>query len=210
MWIVRFEGFTAVATKNAVFWDVAPCRSCVNRRFGGTYRLHLHGRKLLTLVILPWRWRRYVLPKRRFTQDLHDSTSHKTIFFIIYFNIIFWVSLLSFLPWRIWPIVLPLFNCVVLTTPALIILYSPVSNITSHGTRKPGFDHQQNKHFLFEFTSISLSDIGIQNVYYKVLFFIIASGMGLSPLYCGHFWPIVPAPDDRWGWLWSNWWNEDW
>jgi hypothetical protein len=30
------------------------------------------------------------------------------------------------------------------------------------------------------------------------------------PLYCGHFWPIVPAPDDRWGWLWSNWWNEDW
>jgi hypothetical protein len=27
---------------------------------------------------------------------------------------------------------------------------------------------------------------------------------------CGHFWPIVQAPDDRWGWLWSNWWNEDW
>jgi hypothetical protein len=31
--------------ENAVFWDVAPCRSCVNRRFGGTYRLHLQGRK---------------------------------------------------------------------------------------------------------------------------------------------------------------------
>jgi hypothetical protein len=38
---VRFEVFTAVSMKNAVFWDVAPCRSCVNRRFGGTYRLHL-------------------------------------------------------------------------------------------------------------------------------------------------------------------------
>jgi hypothetical protein len=38
----------------------------------------------------------------------------------------------------------------------------------------------------------------------------IPSGVGLGPLYCGHFWPIVPAPDDRWGWLWSNWWNEDW
>jgi hypothetical protein len=25
---------------NAVFWDVAPWRSCVNRRFGGTYSLH--------------------------------------------------------------------------------------------------------------------------------------------------------------------------
>jgi hypothetical protein len=30
--------------KNAVFWDVAPCKSCVNRLFGGTYRLHLQGR----------------------------------------------------------------------------------------------------------------------------------------------------------------------
>jgi hypothetical protein len=40
--------------------------------------------------------------------------------------------------------------------------------------------------------------------------FFIASGVGLSPLYCGHFWPIVPAPDDMWGWLWSNRWNEDW
>jgi hypothetical protein len=23
--------------------------------------------------------------------------------------------------------------------------------------------------------------------------------------YCGHYWPIVPAPDDRWWWLWRNW-----
>jgi hypothetical protein len=29
--------------KNAVFWDVAPCIYVVNRRFGGTYRLHLQG-----------------------------------------------------------------------------------------------------------------------------------------------------------------------
>jgi hypothetical protein len=32
--------------KNTVFWDVAPCRSCVNRRFGRIYRLHLSGRKI--------------------------------------------------------------------------------------------------------------------------------------------------------------------
>jgi hypothetical protein len=44
--LVRFEVFTEVTMKNAVFWDVAPCRSCVNRRFGGTYRLHLQGRKI--------------------------------------------------------------------------------------------------------------------------------------------------------------------
>jgi hypothetical protein len=28
--------------------------------------------------------------------------------------------------------------------------------------------------------------------------------------YCGHYWPIVPAPDNRWWWLWKNWWNKDW
>jgi hypothetical protein len=33
---VRFEVFTAVTMKNCVFWDVTPCGSCKNRRFGGT------------------------------------------------------------------------------------------------------------------------------------------------------------------------------
>jgi hypothetical protein len=28
------------------FWDAMPCRYCVNRRFGGTYRLNLQGIKL--------------------------------------------------------------------------------------------------------------------------------------------------------------------
>jgi hypothetical protein len=32
--------------KNAVFWDVEPCKSCeMNRLFIGTYLLHLQGRK---------------------------------------------------------------------------------------------------------------------------------------------------------------------
>jgi hypothetical protein len=33
---VRFEVFTAVTMKNDVFWDITPCGSCKNRRFGGT------------------------------------------------------------------------------------------------------------------------------------------------------------------------------
>jgi hypothetical protein len=33
---VRFEVFMAVTMKNGVFWDVTPCGSCKNRRFGGT------------------------------------------------------------------------------------------------------------------------------------------------------------------------------
>jgi hypothetical protein len=26
----------------------------------------------------------------------------------------------------------------------------------------------------------------------RVYYFFIASGVGLSPVYCGHFWPVVP------------------
>jgi hypothetical protein len=33
---LRFEVFTAVTMKNGVFWDVTPCGSCKNRRFGRT------------------------------------------------------------------------------------------------------------------------------------------------------------------------------
>jgi hypothetical protein len=38
---VRFEVFTAVTMNNSVFWDVTPCKSCVKRRLGGAYHLHL-------------------------------------------------------------------------------------------------------------------------------------------------------------------------
>jgi hypothetical protein len=40
---LRLEVFTAVTMKNAVFWDVMPCGSCKNRRFGGTWRLLHQG-----------------------------------------------------------------------------------------------------------------------------------------------------------------------
>jgi hypothetical protein len=92
--LVQFEAFTAVTKKNVIFWDVALCRSCVNRRFGGTYRLHLQGRRIRkqwtsvsrwlvvhrSWIFLPLRWRRHFPPKRRLTQDLHSATSQKTFF----------------------------------------------------------------------------------------------------------------------------------
>jgi hypothetical protein len=82
--------------KNGVFWDVAPCKYCINRRFGGTHRLNLQGRRKkeksaseepawaggCSFILLPWRWRRYVPPKRRFIQYLHGATSQKTAFFL--------------------------------------------------------------------------------------------------------------------------------
>jgi hypothetical protein len=38
--------YDKVLMKNAVFWDVAPCRTCMNQRFGGTYRFHFQSRKI--------------------------------------------------------------------------------------------------------------------------------------------------------------------
>jgi hypothetical protein len=35
-----------VTAKNAVFWNVMPCGSCKNRRFGGMYRLHHQGEEI--------------------------------------------------------------------------------------------------------------------------------------------------------------------
>jgi hypothetical protein len=55
---VRFGFFTAMTMKNAVFWDVAPFRPCVNRRS----------------------FEQQQPPKRRLTQDLHCATSQKTAF----------------------------------------------------------------------------------------------------------------------------------
>jgi hypothetical protein len=56
--LVRFEVFTAVTMKNSVFWEVAPCRSCVNRRFNdGTHKIYTapHPRRRHTsyLFLLP-------------------------------------------------------------------------------------------------------------------------------------------------------------
>jgi hypothetical protein len=65
--------------KNAVFWDVMPCGSCKNRRFGEKYRLIIRvariGKLGTTLAVTS---NRYVPPKRRFLQDLHGVISQKT------------------------------------------------------------------------------------------------------------------------------------
>jgi hypothetical protein len=43
---VGFEVFTAVVMKSIIFWDMMPCSPLsFNRRFRGTYRLHLQGQR---------------------------------------------------------------------------------------------------------------------------------------------------------------------
>jgi hypothetical protein len=36
-------GELGTTLKTGVFWDVTPCGSCKNRRFGQIYRIHHHG-----------------------------------------------------------------------------------------------------------------------------------------------------------------------
>jgi hypothetical protein len=84
-----------------IFWDITPWSPLkFNRRFGRTYRLHLQGRRIsrarnqrsfppaftlvsYRLILRPWRWRRYVPPKRRLTfNGLYGVISHKMVLFI--------------------------------------------------------------------------------------------------------------------------------
>jgi hypothetical protein len=89
--------------KSIIFWDMTPCSPLsVSRRFGETYSLHLQGRRnkfskkpaskllatclldgfLMKLFLRPWKWRRYVPPKRRLTlKGLHGVISQKMILF---------------------------------------------------------------------------------------------------------------------------------
>jgi hypothetical protein len=44
---VGFEVLTVVVMKNSVIWDITPCSPLkVNRRFRGTSRVHLQGRRI--------------------------------------------------------------------------------------------------------------------------------------------------------------------
>jgi hypothetical protein len=46
---------------------------------------------------------------------------------------------------------------------------------------------------------------------FQVHFFLLfLVGWDWVSWYRGRYWPIVPAPDDKWWWLWRNWWKKDW
>jgi hypothetical protein len=40
---VRFEILTAIGMNVTIFWDIAPCTSHMNQRFGGESHFHLQG-----------------------------------------------------------------------------------------------------------------------------------------------------------------------
>jgi hypothetical protein len=52
---VGFEVFTVVVLKSIIFWDMTPCSPLsFNRCFGGTYRLHLQGRRNRFPLLARW------------------------------------------------------------------------------------------------------------------------------------------------------------
>jgi hypothetical protein len=72
---IWFEALTAVIMKSTVFWDITPC-SPLSVKWHPAYRLL--SRWFLARLILPWRWSRYVPPKRRLTMNgLHGVISQK-------------------------------------------------------------------------------------------------------------------------------------
>jgi hypothetical protein len=79
---VRFEVFTAVTLKNAVFWDVTLCGSCKNWRFGQTYHLHHQGAKNWQIGMLAVTSNQIMLCSvLQLLVIVNVVTSQKTVFF---------------------------------------------------------------------------------------------------------------------------------
>jgi hypothetical protein len=53
----------------AIFVDIAPCSRYVNRRFGGIYELHFHGRKSAARDTGVWQTTSHKQTTRRYIPD---------------------------------------------------------------------------------------------------------------------------------------------
>jgi hypothetical protein len=86
---VGFEVFTAVVMKNINFWDVTPFSLLSCNRLTCWF--------LLKLFLRPWRWRRYVPPKRLLTINrLHGVISQKTVLFFLWFRFLPFLTAIVF------------------------------------------------------------------------------------------------------------------
>jgi hypothetical protein len=65
--------------------------------------------------------------------------------------------------------------------------------------------------WLLNYRAYTETSLGLGASYYKLLWRIFSFNQrGGTLRTAATYWPIVSAPDDRWWWLWRNWWNEDW
>jgi hypothetical protein len=65
--------------KNDVFWDVALRIFCMNQSFGGTYRLHLQGRKIRERGTSVIKWP-FIIPSTFHSLIHHGGFVHWTHF----------------------------------------------------------------------------------------------------------------------------------
>jgi hypothetical protein len=77
---VGFEVLKAVVMKSTIFWNITPCSP-----LSVMLATWFHAGFLLSLFFPPWRWRRYVPPKRRLTLNgLHGGISQKMVLFRLF------------------------------------------------------------------------------------------------------------------------------
>jgi hypothetical protein len=72
--------------KNTVFWDVTPCGSCKNPRFGGMYHHHQGEKNIVVLstpILLTLMTEAIRSSETSIHKGPHGVTSQKTIFFIV-------------------------------------------------------------------------------------------------------------------------------
>jgi hypothetical protein len=84
-------------------------------------------------------------------------------------------------------------------------LYDSILNFFSSRLFTAHHSHSIHRYYLRE---VRIAWVKQQQVTDFFLIFLV--GWDWVSWYCGHYWPIVPAPRDRWWWLWINWWIEDW
>jgi hypothetical protein len=77
-------------------------------------------------------------------------------------------------------------------------IHFPCDGVTAEGFRLvTGFTEPLQIVTTSNYSAIANSHTQQFNTARTIVYFFIASWVGLSPLYCGHFWPIVPASDYR-------------
>jgi hypothetical protein len=82
--LIANKNKTTKRMKNGVFWDVMPCGSCKNRRFGGTSSSFIKVTRIGELgTTLAATSNRRTLRRSWFLQEPHGLTSQKTPFFIV-------------------------------------------------------------------------------------------------------------------------------
>jgi hypothetical protein len=81
--------------------------------------------------------------------------------------------------------------------------------VLSGGQRGKTTNLQTNHLLIYQtFTKLKICELA-SSISLKYLVSFSGWGETESTWYVGHCFPIVPAPDDRWWWLWSSRWNED-